>query len=664
MKPKPKYPPREAKTAAPQPALPAPRWRRHALPILIIWLAVLAAYANSFQAGLPLDNRLIVLQDSRIASASPANLTLIFNQEYWYVLPGNGLYRPLTTLSLLFNYAVLGNGKDPAGYHIVNFLLHGVNASLLYLLGWMLFQRRTQAAILAGLWAVHPVLTESVTNVVGRADLLAGLGVLAGLLCYIRAAESEERKIAWLAGACAALTVGIFSKESAIVLVPLAVAYDLIFGAPGQWRKRAMGYAALAAPCLFFLAVRLQVLPDFSNKFPPIDNPLVVAGFWSAKLTAIKVIGKELWLLVWPARLSSDYSYNQIPLFQWRLDRWETWKAFLSLAVCLAAVGIAIRFYRRNRPLAFFIAFFFIALAPTANILMPIGTIMAERLLYLPAVGFAGCLAVVLCRAPGRAAVAAAIAIGLVFSARTFARNFDWKDDVTIWASAAANSPNSNKAHIPPVIDDRDAAVREIDRTFAILSDVPDKWNTPLAYVHGGQIYRLKGDQLAAQHAPGSRAWYEKALATLRQGQRIETASGFLALFDLYQEMGRANLRLEDYPNAAAAFDEACRRSLDPHLFEELAVAYLKMPDLHRAALALMEGLMVDLSNRKVASELADVYRQIDPDGCGKTMAWDCPAVHADYCVASQSLANRLARSGNAAQALATTRQAAAMGCQ
>jgi hypothetical protein len=65
------------------------------------------------------------------------------------------------------------------------------------------------ALALAAVWAVHPVLTESVTNIVGRADLLSAFGVLAGLLCHLHGgAASGRRKLAWLSGLALATTIG------------------------------------------------------------------------------------------------------------------------------------------------------------------------------------------------------------------------------------------------------------------------------------------------------------------------------------------------------------------------------------------------------------------------------------------------------------------------
>src|ERR1017187_9643580 len=196
---------------------------RRALPILALWAFALLAYSNSFRAGFVFDNERAILRDSRVHAATSENLHLILNEEYWYQSTATLLYRPLTTFSYLLNYAIFGNGPHPAGYHWVNFALHAVNIALVYLLGLLMFQetgpKERLALALAGVWALHPVLTESVTNIVGRADLLAGFGVLAGLLCYAKSvAACGRRKLAWLAALALAAAIGMFSKESAVVL--------------------------------------------------------------------------------------------------------------------------------------------------------------------------------------------------------------------------------------------------------------------------------------------------------------------------------------------------------------------------------------------------------------------------------------------------------------
>jgi tetratricopeptide (TPR) repeat protein len=654
--------------------------------MLALWAFALLAYSNSFRAGFAFDNAAAVLQDSRIRAATPENLHLILTEEYWYNRMTTGLYRPLSTFSYLLNYAILGNGPHPAGYHWVNFALHAVNIALVYLLGLFVFQetrlKERLALALAAVWAVHPVLTESVTNIVGRADLLAAFGVLAGLLCQVQGgAASGRRKLAWLAGLALASTIGLFSKESAVVLLAAMVIYDLAFHQ--AWRARAAGYLALAVSFLVFFYVRGQVLARLPAGVVPFgDNPLMGAGFWTARLTAIKVIGKYLWLLLWPSRLSCDYSYNQIPLFTG-----GDWKALAALAACAALAVVAIACYRRNKPVFFFIAFFFVTLSPTSNLVILIGTIMAERFLYLPSIGFAGCLVwavYTVCRRLPRVAPAALALVAVAFATRTYTRNFDWFDDLSLWTSAAQACPASYKTHTSLATDliavkgaGLDRAVSEADRSLAILDPLPDQRNISAVYANAGLCYRTKGDALAA---PRSDYWYRKALDALLRGERIDAVynqeirrenaargkrisrSGWVPL---YLELGRTYLRVSQPRQAleTLAFGRALRA--DPEFFEEMSAAYRALGDPQQAAITLIEGLALDSTNTRFASELVDLYQQTEPGSCALRNAGgsvslnlDCPLVHSQLCTASRNVALLYRQSGQEATAASTVRSA------
>jgi protein O-mannosyl-transferase len=433
------------------------RWHQHAWRILALWILLLATYSNSFKAGLLFDNDLAILQDGRIHAATSQNVRSILTGGYWVHQPYSGLYRPLTTLSYLLNYAVIGNAANPAGYHWLNLMLHAVNSSLVYALGLVVFAEPLLALPFAAIWGLHPLLTDSVTNVVGRADLLAAFGVLSGLLCHVKAAASTgRRKLAWVMALVGAQMAGLFSKENAAVLPAIMLLYDLTWPGGTTWRKRAFSYAALALPFAAFFSLRLAVHTELHVLFR--DNPLVSAGFWTARLTAIKVIGKFLWLFAWPARLSADYSYNAVPLFGWRPTQWEDAKSLLALIFCARALWSAVHWRRTWQAISFFLIFFLIALLPTANLVFLIGSIMAERFIYLPSIGLAGCAVIGVdfaarrlsqWRPIGRRISSIALAIlCLAFAARTYARNFDWYDAPRLWTSAVNAYPNDAKAHM------------------------------------------------------------------------------------------------------------------------------------------------------------------------------------------------------------------------
>jgi tetratricopeptide (TPR) repeat protein len=621
---------------------------RHALAILGLWALALLAYSNSFRAGLSLDNAWVIQEDSRIQAATSENARLILTQDYSFKNSSSGLYRPLTTFSYLLNYTILGGGADPAGYHWVNFALHVVNILLVYWLGLLLFQEMGPAWGLAAVWALHPILTESVTNIVGRADLLAGFGVLAGLLCHAKgAAASGRRKLAWLAALMLAAGIGVFSKESGVVLLAAMAIYDFTFGTGGV-RTRWAGYVAVALPVAIFLYIRSRVFAGLAAAPVPFtDNPLVGGGFWTARLTAVKVIGKYLWLLVWPRNLSCDYSYNQIPLFNWGFG------GFAALAVCAAAAAVLC--YRRHRAVCFFIAFFFAALAPTSNLVILIGSIMAERFLYLPSVGFAGCLVWAIYRRP-RIAPAVLGVICVALAVRTYARNIDWLDDQSLWTSAATVCPASYKTHlhlatalVGPKGEGMDRAIGEANRSLAILDGLPDDRNVPQAYAVAGFIYLTQ--ESGAQ----------KALDVLLRGERIDrviaeelrrenqlrgiatSASGW---YPLYLALGDAYLRLSDPHKAMEAFEYGRTLRPVPEFFEDMSAAWRAMGDPRRAAIALIEGLLVNKGNGKLAAELAELYRQTDPGSCAASLDPACPLVHDQVCTAVRNVKQLYKRMG------------------
>ncbi len=646
-----------------------PMGRRHGVRILALWFLALLAYSNSFAGGLVFDNAPIVGRDPRIREVTADNLRLIFTQGYWYGRDAANLYRPLTTLSYLGNYAILGGGSNPVSYHWVNFWLHAINILLVYLLLVELLGEAIAAFAAAAIWAVHPVLTESVTNIVGRADLLAACGVLAGLLCYTRATRRDaRRKRLWLAGLSLAALAGIFSKESAVVLIAAMALYDLTFG-DGRWRDRAAGYAAAGLPILLYLGARARVFAGLAQEpIPFVDNPLTGAGFWLGRLTAVKVLGKYLLLLIWPRRLSNDYSYNEIPLSQW-----SDWRALAALAVCAGAVAIAVICRRRARAESYFLAFFFLALAPTANLAIQIGTIMAERFLYLPAISIAVVAELAWRRfavkLPRRAGGIALMLASAILAARTWARNSDWADSETLWTSAAESAPGSYKPHanLGNLLADRgqlEPARVEAERALAIVAPLAGDRNPAGPDALAARCYRLEGD--AAADPAVKDGWYRKAvnLLLLRE-ERDRNLSRKLGhpegLTETYLELGRMYQRLGQPREATEALEYGRRVAPDEFLCEELADLYQRDGELERAAIGYFEALSLNPERMDAASKLVAVYRSLDPRGCSianGSLNLDCPLVHGDLCTSAGNLARINRSAGHSLTAEAIESQA------
>jgi tetratricopeptide (TPR) repeat protein len=657
----------DRKAAAPPAGKSEPRrrdWteaRRHLLVGLGLCLLTLAVYSNSFGAGFTMDNRGLILEDARIRAATADNLGLIWGHTYWWPYGESGLYRPLTTLSYLFNYAVLGNGAHPGGYHWINFLLHAGNVLLVYALGLRLAGWRA-AAWTAALWAAHPVLTESVTNIVGRADLLAGMAVLGGLLLYLKSAESAGwRRWALLGALSAATAVGVFSKESAVTVVGVVVLYEAVW-----WKERrqvvglVLGTLAMLIPIQAMLYQRAAVLwNSAATVFPYYDNPIVGAGWVTGRLTALKVMGKYVGLLVWPARLSCDYSWAQIPLAGGSAADWLAW---MALGAALAA-GVLL--WRGSRTAVFLGGAAVLVFLPTSNLLFPIGTIMAERFLYLPAIAFAaGVVAAV--GAAGRRAGAAGHRVGapallglivVACGARTWARNLDWRDDLSVGKAAVEASPGSFKSHkllawamheADPGHANIDTVIEEAEKGLAPLRDLPDARSNADSYQRTAAYYAERGERPQLGDTAGSQAAYRRALELLLESRAISTAqaagAGEPARFaGLMLRISEIQRRLGDGGQALAAALEG--RRMEPELAEshhQIAAILLDQGRADEAAEALMEGVLLT-GDSGLRNELLRLYQGgLEGSGCA-TMAVPgntalnpaCAMVHRHLCAAS-----------------------------
>jgi tetratricopeptide (TPR) repeat protein len=614
-------------------------WRRHGRRLLLLWALVLVAYSNSFHARILFDDVGILLQDPRIRTVTAQNISSILTEGYWHINPDSGSYRPFTTFSYLVNYAVLDNGPNPAGYHWINFLLHGVNVTLVYALGALIFAEPSLGLAMAAIWGLHPLLTESVTNIVGRADELAAFGVLAGLLCYTRwTSASGRRKWWWVVAMVAAEAVGLYSKENAAVLPGILLLYDLTFSDRAAWRARVPAYAALMVPFVPFFYVWSQMHAHIVVAFS--ENPLIRADFWTARLTAIKVAGKLLWLFFWPARLSPDYSYNAFPLFGWRLANWEDDKTLIALAVLLGAIVLAVICWRNWKAMSFFIAFFFITLLPTANLVILIGSIMGERFMYLPSVGLVGCLVAAMhafgrrlssrWRVSPRVAWVAMGFLCLAFGVRTYARNFDWQDELSLWSSAVEVCPGSARPHM------------NLGLALAALPGrLPDalaEYRTAVKILpEGAQEHYNLGQALARM--PG-RA--QDAIAEFQAALRDEPASA-----DVHYNLGLMFEQTGRWSDAMAEFQAAIRSRPDFALaHNNLGNALARIPGRQADAVAEWQAAVEnDPDLAKAHYNLGNAFSQM-PDHLADAIAEYRAALRSqpEFAQAHNNLANALAR--------------------
>jgi tetratricopeptide (TPR) repeat protein len=603
----------------------------HAVGIAVIVGAVVAAYANATGGELVFDARVLIAQNPILTAWTADNVWFALTHDYWQPMATDGLYRPLTILSFMADRAVLGHGDRAFGYVVENVALHAACAVLVYALVWRLVRRQWPALVAALLFGVHPITTEAVTNAVGRADLLASTGVLAGVLCWANArAAAGARRVAWATGLVVASVVALFSKESGLVLVAAIALYEVAF-VPG-WRRVRAEHVALGLVLAGYLAVRWYVdqtgLPR--EDVSPVDNPIVEAGFLAGRLTALGVLVRGAGLLAWPATLSVDYSYRHIPVVAW--DR----LGLVGLVALPLAVWAVARSRRRAPALFFLGGFALVAVLPSSNLVRLISSIMAERFLYLPLVGVAGVVAILVDRwaATPRRRTAATVAVGCVLLAagvRTAVRNLDWRDDRTLWEATVQAVPDSAKAHkafaaatFRPDADPASLAL-VVARAEHAVSLRPD-YQQALVDLASYQI-RL-GDALAPKDPAAARRWYEKALTALETARPLDarTTARFVDKMRvrghsddtipdvgdgvLYNNLAIACVKLGELDRALEAYRRL--RELAPMqgaLYRDIAALDGALGRTDEAAVALFQAIVLDDGDVEAKGRLAELYR-------------------------------------------------------
>jgi hypothetical protein len=250
-----------------------------------------------------------------------------------------------------------------------------------------LFNRLPLALISSLLYAVHPVHTEAVSSVVGRAEIMAALGTLCCCLGYEKAREAiaayqVKHAYLWMFFSILSYFAGALSKESGVVAPALLILSELI--RPNQRflfklnRHVVIFFIGIIAVAGCYLAMRANVVKDknINVNFAGVDD-------YHRILTALRVSLGYINLHLWPHPLSADYWVTDIPIAR------SLFEPTVILAVLLLFVsrGIWVWASKRLSSLAWGIGVFAITLFPISNIPFAIGVLKAERLLYIPSIG-------------------------------------------------------------------------------------------------------------------------------------------------------------------------------------------------------------------------------------------------------------------------------------
>jgi hypothetical protein len=435
-----------------------------------------------------------------------------------------GAYRPLTIASLAANHAI--SGLHPWSYHLVNVALHAGAAILVFLLAIEL-RLAWGAALVAGLaFAVHPVHVEAVANVAGRAELLSTVLALSALLAYLRGR---------LARMAVFLGAAFFSKENTITIVGvIALAEALRLGpsrlseGAARWRAARWALLAAAVPVVIYLAARHEVLGALGlarGAVTPIENPVVGLAAIPRAATVLMVFVRAVALVVTPVRLSPDYGFAEIVPVGSLLS-----PAPLAGAVLLTALVAVIVYAFHRAPLAAFCVGSVLATyAIVSNAFVLIGTILGDRLLYLPSVFACLLLGIVAAasarRFGGAVTSAGAAAILVALGARAAVYTGVWRNDATLFPYAARVAPRSVRAlgGWAEILGEqgRPAEARAVlDRALELAPDfIPNLINRSAAALAMGDLESAERDARHVERLEPANAAAARLLAAIDAGR-------------------------------------------------------------------------------------------------------------------------------------------------
>jgi tetratricopeptide (TPR) repeat protein len=374
------------------------------------------------------DDFLIVASNPGIRSVQPMRFLA---EPYWAGYKFGGIYRPLSILSFSIEYPMWRRWAP--GYRLTNLLLHTLNGCLVFLLALPLIGPGAWAA--AAVYLIHPVHTEAVVGIVGRSELLATAFFFTAWLMFRRGRVA-------LAGGL--FFFSLLSKENAIVF-PAVMVLDVLLlnGGPKRLLNMWPRFVALGTVGLAYLVLRFFVLGSFGvpPAFQYMHGGLTLRQRW---MTSGRSFLEYFRLILAPVNVSANYDVNSIHVAG--LQDWDAWAGLISVFGCIL---FAIFLARKHPVVSLAILFFFTALLPVSNWIIPISVLVAERLLYLPAFGVALLGGIAWTALPTRR-LKYLLGSGVMLTATILciSHNWVWQDEFTFSRNMVRVTPDNLSARV------------------------------------------------------------------------------------------------------------------------------------------------------------------------------------------------------------------------
>uniref|UniRef100_A0A7N8XU38 dolichyl-phosphate-mannose--protein mannosyltransferase n=1 Tax=Mastacembelus armatus TaxID=205130 RepID=A0A7N8XU38_9TELE len=420
-------------------------------------LVALLCFINSYDGEFVFDDSEAIVNNKDLKPTTPLNN--IWSNDFW----GSNLssnsshksYRPLTVLTFRLNYLLAG-GLHPVGFHVLNIILHAVISALMIdvfaiLIGGLAYDEKgrilnhaPKTSLLAALFfAAHPVHTESVAGIVGRADLLCALFFQLSFLTYCKAfnrgTDGNDRfSVHWVMVSLLLCAAAMLCKEQGITV--LLLRRGLLT------RLTLMGLGGLS-----MLYARWRIMGTGPPAFTEVDNP---ASF--AENIFLRIVNYNYyyclnaWLLLCPWWLCFDWSMGCVPLIKSATDWRMVWLLLIwCVLIGLISQALCSQDSQRRRTLTLGLVLLVVPFLPASNIFFRVGFVIAERVLYLSSAGYCLLLAYSLghCCCRWKLLCVLVLALLCVYVARCALRSYQWRSERSLFTSALSVCPLNAKVH-------------------------------------------------------------------------------------------------------------------------------------------------------------------------------------------------------------------------
>ncbi|KAM6961737.1 protein O-mannosyl-transferase TMTC2-like [Tautogolabrus adspersus] len=685
---------------------------------LVCTAVAVGLYLNTLDAEFCYDDSRAIKTNQDLLPETP--WTNILYDDFWGTLlthsGSHKSFRPLCTLSFRLNYTL--HGLRPWGYHLLNIILHALVT--------LLFTAFSRPLLGGGLWSLfagllfasHPVHTEAVSGVVGRADVGAALFFLLSLLCYMRHCRLRRESCGpfqsqkcggcsatlcwgWMLSSLWCAAASMLWKEQGVTVLAVSAVYDLFVFQRLRFRQvfllllgKKKNISVLLSLCVLvswgvlLLSARLYWMgnkpPNFSNS----DNPAADSPhFLTRTLTFLHLPAANAWLLLCPDKLSFDWSMDAVPLVRSLAD-WRNLHtvAFYGGFILLALFGLrssnskaketngkacvangksitngngyhapdtnhntdqgppkttingsaGLHHFPPNTSLPptenlilFSLAIMFLPFIPATNLFFYVGFVIAERVLYIPSIGF--CLLVatgartlyIRLRTRGSKVLLLCFCAGLVLlnGIRTVQRNRDWSNEENLYKSGISVNPAKAWGNLGNVLKNQG---KMAEAEMAYRNALHHRGNMADMLYNLGLLLQENERFSEALHyyklAIGSRptlasAYLNTGIILMNQGNLEEAKRTFLTCADIPDEnlkdphahkssvtsclynLGKLLHEQGQQEEALSIYKEAVQKmpkQFAPHsLFNMMGEAYMRLNRLEEAAHWYRESLRV-----------------------------------------------------------------------